>query len=151
MSKLSDIARGTQAKVFDNQCKLLVDQRTANETQIAEYEAQCKRLQDDSSPGSSVVVDFQDTYADKAGIPRAVSVPSPATGGKNDSDFWIPISTEISSHFSHEEAGVLSNPSKQLSNSSARISFEYMRVDISRPWLSGELFYDDDLRVGPGD
>lgn len=38
----------------------------------------------------------------------------------------------------------------ELASSEVKISFECMRVDINRPWLSGELFYDDDLVPGPG-
>ncbi|KAG8726103.1 hypothetical protein FRC12_023706 [Ceratobasidium sp. 428] len=42
-----------------------------------------------------------------------------------------------------------SNAMKDLSNSSVKISFECMRVDIIRPWLRAELFYDEDLIPGP--
>lgn len=37
----------------------------------------------------------------------------------------------------------------ELANSEVKISFECMRVDISRPWLRAELFYDDELVPGP--
>ena len=38
---------------------------------------------------------------------------------------------------------------KEMVNSNVKISFEVMRVDITRPWLRGELFYDEDLVPGP--
>ena len=38
---------------------------------------------------------------------------------------------------------------KDLASSSVDISFEVMRVDITRPWLFAELFNDSDLRPGP--
>ncbi|KAF9646093.1 hypothetical protein BDM02DRAFT_317940 [Thelephora ganbajun] len=34
-----------------------------------------------------------------------------------------------------------------MANSSVKVSFECMRVDITRGWLRGELFYDDGLKV----
>ena len=49
----------------------------------------------------------------------------------------------------HSEAQ--SNVSRQMSDASVKVSFECMRVDISRPWLRGELFYDHDLRVAAGE
>ncbi|CAE7138793.1 unnamed protein product [Rhizoctonia solani] len=36
-----------------------------------------------------------------------------------------------------------------LANASIKISFECMRVDITRSWLRAELFYDPDLKPGP--
>ena len=174
VDKLSDAARDTQIQVFASKCKLLTDQQKANEAKITEYEAQRKKLQDGSGPGTSVAADFQDKYADKAGIPRDVPRPPTATGEKNEADYWTSISTKVSSSFSHEETEVQStswstggsvgwgwfsagasashsdshsNVSKQMANSSVKISFDCMRVDITRPWLRGELFYDHDLSV----
>lgn len=39
---------------------------------------------------------------------------------------------------------------KQLAKSNVKVSFECMRVDIDRPWLRPELFYDEDLCPAPG-
>jgi len=36
---------------------------------------------------------------------------------------------------------------RRMANSSVNVSFECMRVDISRPWLCGKLFCDDGLKV----
>jgi len=49
---------------------------------------------------------------------------------------------------SHSDA--TSDVAKQMANSTIKASFECMRVDITRSWLRGELFYDDDLRVAAG-
>lgn len=38
----------------------------------------------------------------------------------------------------------------QMAKSSVKATFECMRVDITRPWLRADLFFDDDLRVAPG-
>ena len=178
---LSDTARTAQSKLFENECQLIKAQIAANNTQIEEYKQQRTQLQTSStSESSNVVVKFQDSYADKAGIPRATPAPPPnaAANGKDDSDFWTSISLEVSSSYSHEETetqatswsvggsaswglwsvGVSashsdshSNASKQMANSSVKVSFECMRVDITRPWLRGELFYDHDLRVAAGE
>ena len=37
----------------------------------------------------------------------------------------------------------------QMAKSSVKATFECMRVDIARPWLRADLFYDDDLQVSP--
>lgn len=42
------------------------------------------------------------------------------------------------------------NSMSQMLNSDVKVSFECMRVDIERPWMRPELFYDDDLRAAPG-
>lgn len=171
---LSKIAQKTQANLFENECALIKQQLDANDAQIKEYEAQRERLQQGGTTGSkSTVVGLQDDYSDKAGIPRA---PAPAlpSGEKDFSDFWTSITVEVSSSYSHEasqssstswsvggsaswglwsagasasQSKATSDASKQMSNASVKVSFECMRVDISRPWLRGELFYDHDLRV----
>jgi ribosomal protein L29 len=171
IEELSKHAQNVQAQLFEEKCKLLLQQIEANKTQIQEYEAQRTRLQGGSGPDS---VGFQDSYADKAGIPRAAPVPLPQTEGKDNSDNWTSISFRVSSSYSHEQTETQStsfsaggaaswglwsvgasvshsdshsNALKQMSNAEVKVSFECMRVDIARPWLRGELFYDHDLRV----
>ncbi|KAF8596197.1 hypothetical protein BDV93DRAFT_539470 [Ceratobasidium sp. AG-I] len=46
-------------------------------------------------------------------------------------------------------SNVYSSAMSELVNSSVKISFECMRVDINRPWLRPELFFDDELIPGP--
>ncbi|PWN43894.1 hypothetical protein IE81DRAFT_51560 [Ceraceosorus guamensis] len=50
---------------------------------------------------------------------------------------------------SHSDAQASAN--KEMLESNVKISFEVMRVDINRPWLRGELFYDEDLVVSQQD
>jgi len=177
IDRLSEVAQNAQAELFKDDCRLLCQQIKANAAQIREYEAQREQLQKGSgSEPLAIAAALQNVYADKAGIPHVAPVPLPGaeTGGKDDSDFWTSVSLEVSSS-SREESetqstswslggspswghcqgpGAIpfrldsqSNASKQMANSSVKISFECMRVDITRPWLRGELFYDHDLRV----
>ena len=177
IGQLSKTAQEAQAKLFEGNCELITQQMEANEAQIREYQAQRDKLQaGTTSDSKSVVVGLQDDYSDRAGIPRAPV--APPTDGNDDSDYWTSITLEVSSSFANEKtdsssmswsAGgsvswgffsasasashseAQSNVSRQLSNASVKVSFECMRVDISRPWLRGEIFYDHDLRVAPGE
>lgn len=49
---------------------------------------------------------------------------------------------------SHESTS--SKAEAKMANSDVKVSFECMRVDITRSWLRPELFYDEDLRAAPG-
>ena len=49
----------------------------------------------------------------------------------------------------HESSEAHSQATQELADAAVKISFECMRVDITRPWLRPELFYDDDLVCGP--
>lgn len=40
---------------------------------------------------------------------------------------------------------------KAMNSSSVKVSFDCMRVDITRPWLHADLFFDKDLKVAPGE
>lgn len=59
--------------------------------------------------------------------------------------FWRRTSKEESKSESSS-----SDAMSKMANSDVKISFECMRVDIERPWMRPELFYDDDLRAAPG-
>jgi len=121
-----------------------------------------------------------DQISADAGIPRALPDPQQLQVDPNAgklTDPFTPISVEISassdskttsttaSSFSfgvsasygllsvdasgeHSEAH--SKATADLANSSVKVSFEVMRVDIQRNWLRPELFYDEDLVPGPG-
>jgi hypothetical protein len=54
-----------------------------------------------------------------------------------------------SASFSHSQSEAHAEAMAELANASVKVSFECMRVDIGRPWLRGELFYDTDLVLGP--
>ena len=179
IGQLSKTALEAQAKLFEGNCELITQQMEANEAQIREYQAQRDKLQaGTSSDSKSVVVGLQDDYSDRAGIPRAPAGPPPGGDVQDDSDYWTSITLEVSSSFANEKTDTSSmswsaggsvswglfsasasashseaqsNVSKQMSNASVKVSFECMRVDIARPWLRGELFYDHDLRVAAGE
>ncbi|KAK1224579.1 hypothetical protein PQX77_012517 [Marasmius sp. AFHP31] len=51
---------------------------------------------------------------------------------------------------SAQQLGAHSSIQRSMSKSSCKISFECMRVDITRPWMRPELFYDTDLTVPVG-
>lgn len=120
-----------------------------------------------------VMAEVQDELVDKAGIPRVLTPDSIAAD-----DCWTSIRFEVASRYScdpnttgalgftvdtsanhgllcaavntsHNESYI--NAMRQMVNASVQISFDCMRVDIARPWLRKELFYDSDLRVPEGD
>ena len=167
ISILNKKAAKSQDGLFLNQAGAIQLQIDANNNKIVTYEAKLKTL----SP-SGTASSFQDVLAQSAGIPPALidppSVPS------DTPDFWTKICVEVSSSYTAEQTntksssysvggsvgwgllsigGSFSNSSsstdaaRQMANSSVKVSFECMRVDINRPWLRGELFYDDGLKV----
>lgn len=114
---------------------------------------------------------IQNAIANEAGIPPAIP-DIPAT----EPDYWTSIALEVSSSYSADQSksssssfsvgasaswglwsvggsaahsSTSSNAAKQMANSTIKVSFECMRVDIGRSWLRGELFYDDDLKAAP--
>ena len=167
VSILNKKAAKSQDGLFLNQAGAIQLQIDANNNKIVTYEAKLKTL----SP-SDTASSFQDVLAQSVGIPPALidppSVPSDTL------DFWTKICVEVSSSYTAEQTntksssysvggsvgwgllsigGSFSNSSsstdaaRQMANSSVKVSFECMRVDINRPWLRGELFYDDGLKV----
>lgn len=174
ITNLNVSATNAQAALFLNECALLKNQVTANEAQIAVYAAELKKL---DGPGSAATL--QDVFASSAGIPPAAPDLTPPADPKApyEPDYWTSISLEVSSSYSAEQTSSSSNSysvgggggwglwsaggsvshsdatsdvAKQLASSSIKASFDCMRVDITRSWLRGELFYDDDLRVAAG-
>ncbi|KAF9643167.1 hypothetical protein BDM02DRAFT_1706090, partial [Thelephora ganbajun] len=142
-------------------------QITANEAKIASLEDKLKALAPKDNASS-----FQDVIAQSAGIPPPL--PDPPATVDDTPDFWTKISIEVSSSYTAEQSqtksssysvggsvrwGLLSiggsyshssqstDAARQMANSSVKVSFECMRVDITRGWLRGELFYDDGLKV----
>ena len=175
VAKLNESATAAQAALFAHEGEQLKKQVEANAAQISAYQEQLRKL--DSTTDSAG--DLQDTFAISAGIPPAApDVPS-NTDPKIpiEADYWTSITVEVSSSYSAEQSSSSANSfsvgggaswglwsvgggvshsdatadaAKQMANSSIKASFECMRVDITRSWLRGELFYDDDLRVAAG-
>jgi hypothetical protein len=135
---------------------------------------QAEMAKSGSGAGGGVI----DQISADAGIPKALPDPQladPQAGKLMDP--FTPISVEISASsdskttsttansfsfgvsasyglFSIDASGehseAHSKATADLANSSVKVSFEVMRVDIHRNWLRPELFYDEDLVPGPG-
>lgn len=145
----------------------------ANETKIAGYQSLIGTL---SAKDSATA--FQDTLALAAGIgadlPSVTASKADAASGPEN--YWTSIALEISSIYAKAESQVTNeNFSRgmsdsygwnysnqdvsyehqsqkafaQLASSHINVSFDCLRVDIQRPWLRSEIFYDRDLDVAP--
>jgi hypothetical protein len=170
---LTQAAQRNQKEAFERGYAQITDQINANLKEIGNLEKLLQKLsgEKDTSSGSSAATQLQEDFADKMGIPRP---PPPAQTGPVTPDFWTSVTLEVSSSYSNESkitdalsyavdasvsyglasaaVSVSHNEShskavQQMANSNVKISFECMRVDITRPWLRGELFYDHGLRV----
>lgn len=108
----------------------------------------------------------------------ATAAPAAAAGSKPKApDYWTSISVEVAASYEHSESTQKSQSTSagasggwggfsaggsmayskssadamsQMAKSSVKATFECMRVDIARPWLRADLFFDDDLQVSPG-
>lgn len=178
VNKLSSEARKEQSKLFTENDIRLNAQIEENKKEITKLNSRRQVLEKSgSSSGGNIAGSVQEEYADRAGIPRAPA--PPPTAGADKTNYWTSIMVDVSSSYTHEshettatsatvEASVRtgfftrasvkvshqeshSAASKEMANASMKISFECMRVDITRPWLRGELFYDHELRVPEGD
>jgi len=172
---LTDTATNAQAALFANDSKLLANQIAANKTKIEAYGKQLDKLK--SIPDSAS--NLQDVFAISAGIPPAApDIPSNTDPNvPTEADYWTSISLEVSSSYAAEQSSFSSNSysvgggaswglwsvggsvshsdvtadaASQMAKSRIKASFDCMRVDITRSWLRGELFYDDDLRAAAG-
>ncbi|KAJ6580024.1 hypothetical protein DFH09DRAFT_1309984 [Mycena vulgaris] len=55
----------------------------------------------------------------------------------------------VNASVNHSQSEAHAEAMSELANAAVKISFECMRVDIGRAWLRPELFYDEDLVLGP--
>ena len=174
VKKLSTSAQAVLGKVFGKGVDSLGPQIEMNKKEIKRLEAQRAELEN-TKPLADVTNGVQDVVAEKAGIKRAPAPPTTSAGGldpwtsmsvkvssseshgSNQADStsagaqvsaiipfefgWVNIGAKTSHEETHSAA------SKEMANASIEISFECMRVDITRPWLRSELFYDHELRV----
>lgn len=167
---LSSSNREALKKLADAGGQGFEDQIKENEKKIEELKAQRDELQKKSGKTDVVAATVQDEIADKAGIPR----PPPRAVDAKKEGSWTSISLDMTSSSSRDakeesataatldasygwgwnkvSASVSHQQSqadafKEMASATIKISFECMRVDITRPWLRAELFYDHDLRV----
>ncbi|CUA67527.1 Helicase with zinc finger domain 2 [Rhizoctonia solani] len=139
-----------------------------NKKLIEHYVGQRSDLLKKTNQADSVFAD----YIAGAGISKSAPAPS-ATGP----DYFTPITVEVASSqdtkstdssASSYSAGASGSyglftasaavsysqaqlhAMEDLTKSSVKVSFECMRVNITRSWLRPELFYDMDLVPGPG-
>ncbi|TBU51421.1 hypothetical protein BD310DRAFT_953282 [Dichomitus squalens] len=165
-----------------NLAKLHMDGLAAVEIQrhkrtIEEYTRARAALMNQTGAKSAEI----EKIATSVGIPAAMPDPT-AVAAVESPDYFTPITVEVTStsesksssssassmsfgasgsyglfftgSVSHESSEAHSEATQELANAAVKISFECMRVDITRPWLRPELFYDDDLqsliRISPG-
>lgn len=176
VKELASKDRKAQKEFFDKEGANLQTQIETNNKEIERLTN--KRAALETKEGKSTGTAVQDSLAGTAGIqPDAPAPPSPDEKDKDEGS-WTSISIQVSSSYSQESnessstsgraeasgwGGIFSfsasgthqeshsSASKEMANASMRISFECMRVDITRPWLRAELFWDHDLRVADGD
>ena len=138
---------------------------------ITEYTEARKELMDQAGSKPAEV----EKISTDVGIPEPMPDPTTVTTVEAP-DYFTPITVEVTSSsesnnssssassmsfgasasyglFSasvdHESSEAHSQATQELAEAAVKISFECMRVDITRPWLRPELFYDDDLVCGP--
>lgn len=172
-ASLSTTASTQRAALFADGGKTLDPLIKANTTKIAGYESQIAKL---SSKDSAAA--FQHTLALAAGIGADLPpvTPSQGTSVWEPENYWTTIALEISSihaqaegqvtnenfsrgmsdsygwNYSNQDVSYEHQSQKafaQLANSHINVSFDCLRVDIQRPWLRSEIFYDRDLDVAP--
>ncbi|TBU31906.1 hypothetical protein BD311DRAFT_804364 [Dichomitus squalens] len=118
--------------------------------------------------------EIEDAATD-VGIPRPMPDPMAHTA-TDPPDYFTPITAEVmastestnsststysmsfgasvswglfSSGADFESSQAYSQAMQELASAGVKISFECMRVDITRPWMRPELFYDDELICRP--
>jgi hypothetical protein len=166
--------------IYDEELKKLIANSDAlveeNNTQIKTLEEEQRSLIAQSF--ASVNISIAADCCIPAPCPPPKPDPVNPDEGEDISDYWTTISVEVDGSYDHVEEhesqtavsggaaaswGCLSGAASasaytesaarclaQLSKASIKVKFECMRVDIHRSWLRGELFYDDDLTVTPG-
>ncbi|KAF9647947.1 hypothetical protein BDM02DRAFT_3187569 [Thelephora ganbajun] len=160
---LNQRAAKSQDGLFENQAEAIKLQIVVNEAKITAFEDKLKALVPADNASS-----FQDVIAQSAGIPPPL--PDAPANVEDAPDFWTKINVEVSSRHTEQSQtksssysvggsvgwGLVSiggshsqsaDAARQMANASVKVSFECMRVDITRSWLRGELFYDDGLKV----
>ncbi|KIK61764.1 hypothetical protein GYMLUDRAFT_996854 [Collybiopsis luxurians FD-317 M1] len=177
ISDLTSESREAQNSMFTDMAKddggFIKTQIDANKRTIEEYTQAKVELHKQSGTGTGASAAIKE-ISDDMGIPKAL--PDPTTPPSADEDYFTAIAVEVSSSsesksskeeassmsfgasasygfnkvsVSHSQSQAHAEAQSELENASVKVSFECMRVDITRPWLRTELFYDEDLVLGP--
>lgn len=176
LNKLSQGAQDDMFKYLSGDNGIAAQTLKENNQKIKDYEGLRSDLMKQSGGGGNGLAL---ALAKDAGIPGPLADPESvkANTAKNAGvDFFTPITVEISSSSSSESAAsqstaasfgasaswgffsadvsvshsnASSEASSAMAKNSCKISFECMRVDITRSWLRAELFYDPDLVPAP--
>ena len=163
-------------KLFTQSKETLEKQRADNDATIKALEAERDTA---LSQRSGNAADIMADKMGIAGPAPAPPPPPPNADKKEEKkDYFTSVSVEVSSSYQHDQSkeksqstsasvsagfsfglsvsGSASHSSasadaqSQMADASVKIKFDCMRVDIERPWLRAELFYDDDLQTAPG-
>ncbi|GLB44716.1 hypothetical protein LshimejAT787_1800530 [Lyophyllum shimeji] len=138
---------------------LLAQTIAENNKKIETYTTELQALLGNADKGIATV----DGVAKDVGIPNALPDPAAPPAAAEEEDYFTTITGDFglvrcerrlglfsaSVDATHSESS--SNASAAMAKNSCKISFDCMRVDISRSWLRPELFYDADLTVGPNE
>jgi hypothetical protein len=176
VTKLMEEGRTAQGKLFQDATGKggFIDVETQTNTAlIDQYKKERADLLKGGDSNSSAV----EGLANELGLPKALPDPSAAGGSLSSADYFTPITIEVSASSDKktsiakahefgatvaysfllggvsatvENSGESSKATNDLVNSSVKISFECMRVDIQRSWLRPELFQDQGLTAAPG-
>lgn len=130
-----------------------------------------EKMKSNAGSVSQIAADELDLESPRPPTPPPGATPPPPD---ETADYFTSISLSVEASFQHEESTQKSDTTsasvsgrimgvsfgggfshskssadceKQMANSSMKISFECMRVDIGRDWMRPELFFDDDLQV----
>ncbi|KIJ25053.1 hypothetical protein M422DRAFT_274042, partial [Sphaerobolus stellatus SS14] len=180
LARLTSENKNAENKLFSEIVKdsgIIGREITNSEALIKQYE---KERDDLLNGGQKPQDKALEGLAESMGILKALPDPTlapPPPAQKPLEDFLTPITAELSSSsettatqtsistfsagttaswgiasvsasVNHSEAHT--SAMKELVGSNIKVSFECMRMDITRPWLRPELFYDEDLVPGPG-
>lgn len=178
ISRLNAQGQQAQDELFEQLCNNTKTEIDANIAKIKEYDDARKELlkQRMDQPLDAVSKDVGLPQP----MPDPQTAAAPSTTGAPQAkvpDYWTNISVEVAASYEHSEAQQKSqstsvgasggwggfhaggsfayskssaDAASQMAKSSVKCTFECMRVDITRPWLRADLFYDDELTVTKG-
>ncbi|KAI5118419.1 hypothetical protein M0805_005503 [Coniferiporia weirii] len=177
VERLSAVGLSAMDDLFKRSANEIAGEIAANEKKIEELDEERKELMTKNLGKPSDIVAKEIGLPGAPPETKPAPVGKDATATQSEEEYFTPITVEISASSEHQEAsqhtsstsasvtarsGMFSvsasmshskssaDAASQMAKSSVKVSFECMRVDITRSWLRPELFYDDDLQAAPG-